>query len=479
MASFRYGAQLNKDIYGRIYFNRNNRDSYQLLENQVAANDDWNLSGTGFCLDGDVGWKDSWTLQGDLYKGDGNQLIFPYWVPESPLPLTVEDQIDNKGYNLLGRWQHKKSETNSWTFQAYFDATEREEIYLGQEFRTIDLDFQHRFKPAEQHDFIWGLGYRNIADKFNNTYMVSLLPDEQTSEVFSGFVQDEISLMKDRLKITLGTKIEHNDYTGMEIQPSGRLLFKVNSNNNVWASVSRAVRTPSRVENSGQIVLEPLPVPPFPKIVVYGNPEIVAEEVLAYEAGYRYSASGKFSVDLAIFYNKYESLTDYIASSPISISFNNGLEGDRYGLEASSQWRPLSWLMAELNYSYINLEMDFEQTPGVPFSLSDIVAENSSPKHQLSLRSSVDLCDTITLNIWGRYVDEVKVASQAAYYAGIVIDEYVALDVNITWKPTPNLELMVAGQNLLESDHMEFINEYFIPPTEVGRSVYGKLTWEF
>ncbi|MBU1137783.1 MAG: TonB-dependent receptor, partial [Proteobacteria bacterium] len=221
------------------------------------------------------------------------------------------------------------------------------------------------------------------------------------------------------------------------------------------------------------------PTPPFSHVFLYGHSEMVSEEVIAYEAGYRYSQNNNFSVDLALFYNDYEKLLDFKLVDPTTILFTNDMEGRSYGLEISSQWRPLSWLTAELTYSYIELIMDLLDKENTSFSLSDQIAEESSPQHQLSLRSSIDLSETIRLNIWCRYIDKLNISSQSAYYARIQIEEYVALDINIIWNPTQNLELMLAGQNLLDPDHLEFISEYFVPATEIGQSVYAKLTWKF
>jgi len=478
IASMRYGTQLNKDTYGRFYIHGHARDSYQLLADETDAHDDSQLSSAGFRLDGDVGLKDSWTLQGDLYQGDHSQLMSPYWIKGSPIPLTVDDQVKSDGYNLLGRWQRKISETNSWTLQAYFDTTERDEIYLDQKHHTMDLDFQHHFQWAE-NDIVWGLGYRNIADKFSNSYMVGMAPDEQTTELFSCFIQDEIALFEDKFKLTLGTKVEHNDYTGVEIQPSIRLLWKVNAGNNIWTAVSRAVRTPSRIEDNSQIVLTPLPTPPFSMISAHGNSELEAEEVIAYEAGYRYSPGSNFSVDIALFYNDYENLADFLPETPLTILFVNGMEGQSYGLEISSQWKPLSWLTADLAYSYIDLKMTSTIAMSQAFSISALITEESSPEHQISLRSSMELSETLRFNFWARYVDQLATSGQAAYSAGIIVDDYVALDLNLIWTPVEQLELMLVGQNLLESNHLEFVHEYFIPPTEIGQSLYAKITWKF
>ncbi|AGF77309.1 outer membrane receptor for ferrienterochelin and colicins [Desulfocapsa sulfexigens DSM 10523] len=478
IVSLRYGTQVNNDTYGRFYLHRHDRDSYQLLADETDAHDDSQLSSAGVRLDGDIGLQNNWTLQGDLYQGDDSQLVFPIWAEGTPLPLTVDDQIKSDGYNLLGRWQHKLSETNSWTFQAYFDVTERDETYLGQKHHTVDFDFQHHFKWTK-NDIVWGLGYRNISDEFSNSYTVGIEPAEQTSELFSGFIQDEIGLFEDGIKLTLGTKVEHNVYTGVEIQPSIRLLWKVNPGNNIWTAVSRAVRTPSRVEDGGRIVSGPLPTPPFSMVSVYGNPELEAEEVIAYEGGYRYSPCSDFSVDMALFYNDYKNLTDYLPENPVSVLFVNGLEGQSYGLEISSRWKPLSWLATELSYSYINLQMTSSVAMNYGGSISELVAEGSSPEHQISLHSSMELSETLRFNFWARYVDQLAAAGLATYSTGIVVDDYVALDLNFIWTPVEQLELMLVGQNLLESDHLEFVHDYFIPATEIGQSVYAKLTWKF
>jgi iron complex outermembrane recepter protein len=479
ITSFRYGAELTEDTYGRLYIHRHDQDSYQLLASETDAHDDSQFSSGGFRLDGDVGLKNNWTLQGDLYQADANHLIFPYWTADSPIPSTVGNQAKNDGYNLLARWQHKISETNSWTLQTYFDATERDELYLDHSNQTIDLDFQHRFQWRDKHDLVWGLGYRNISDEFNNTYMLAVNPDVRTSEIFSGFIQDEINFIDNTLKITLGTKIEYNEYTGLEIQPSARLLWKANPSNNIWTSVSRAVRTPSRLEDSGMFLINVLPIPPYPTINAIGNPSLEAETVIAYEAGYRYSQNKNFSLDMAVFYNDYKKLVGYELTDTTNIMFTNGLEGDSYGLEVSSQWRPLSWLMTELSYSYIKLSINKTDTKSSQFANTDLIYEKSSPQHQLSLHSSIDLSKTVRLNIWGRYVDQIQVSSQPAYTNGIIVDEYVALDVNIIWQPTQNLELMLSGQNLVDSNHLEFVHAFFIEATEVDRSVYAKLTWKF
>ena len=478
-AAFRYGQQLNTDLYGRFYASHHAEDSYRYLTDESDAGDGWHVTAGGFRLDRDVRLEDTWTLQGDFYTGKEDQEAYPYWTQGALLPATVDDTIDIKGYNLIGRWQHNFTETNSWTLQAYFDYTDRQEIYIGQTHKTIDLDFQHRFQLLARQDIVWGLGYRNIDDDFKNSYMLQLLPDQQTSDLFSGFIQDEINLVSNRLWLTLGTKLEHNDYTGLEIQPSARLLWKPKEHYHLWASVSKAVRTPSRVEDGAVIVTGVVPMDPFPIVMLRGSTGFESEEIVAFETGCRYVKNANFSIDLALFYNDYKDLAEYYRADQTTIEFANGMTGSSYGLEFNGQWRPFTGLTTELNYSYLKVRMD---TPDASVNDSlgtDIVTENSSPRHQISLRTAIDLNKTIRLNIMGRYVDKLKASSNLAYNQGLVVDDYLAVDVNICWSPLENLEVMLAGQNLTDSAHLEFVNEYFTPAIEIERSIYTKLTWKF
>jgi iron complex outermembrane receptor protein len=490
--SARYGLQFNENVYGRFYVSHHEQDEFQYNADHSDANDDWNMTYGGFRLDGDVGLANSWTVQGDIYSGEADQQIEPYWTANAFYPTRVNDEIDTSGYNLLARWQHNFSETNSWTLQTYYDNTDRDEIYLGQIHRTFDVDFQHRFQLWQRNDIVWGLGYRNVQDDFDNSYMVHIDPDSATKELFSAFIQDEITLVDNSLWLTLGSKLENNDYTGTEIQPSARLLWKPAANHSVWVSVSKAVRTPSRAEDSGKVVTFKYPpnsmMPQIPAngnaVYIYGNSDMDPEVVVAYEAGYRFSRDKHFALDMTIFYNDYKNLTNYGFTWQVPnliidhIEFINGLKGTSQGLEASVVWEPLTWITTELSYSYICLSMSTDSSNSDESS-AEVIAEESSPKHQISLRTTIELRDNLQLNLWGRYVDQLKKASPVAEEMSLVVPSYLAVDANISWKIQDNLEFMLVGQNLFDNAHLEFINEYFTPPIEIKRSVYAKMTWKF
>ncbi len=478
MASGRYGVQFGSDTYGRFYVHRHEQNSYQFLSNKSDAQDDWKATSGGFRFDGDLGMDDAWTFQGDYYKNDTNQRIDTYWVWPDPRPHSVDDPFEPEGFNLLGRWTHKTSETSSWSLQSYYDDNRRHEVCVKQRHKIFDLDFQHRFQPAAHHDLIWGLGYRMTRDNLEDTTQMEVSPEKDSYRIVSAFLQDEISLT-DRLQLTLGSKFEHNDFSEFEIQPSLRLLWKPLEQHSVWMAVARTVRTPSRFEDAAQVTVKIIDDPTIPGGVlpVYAikNENMDPEELIAYEAGYRFAARNNLSFDMSVFYNDYDKLRTF-RTVGTNLQFYNGMKGYTYGLELTNKWSPASWFTSDFSYSYIKLNLETASSVDPQFAR---LAEHSSPRHQFSLRTNFRLAHNLHLNLWGRYVDGVSQALPSTLAPDLSVDEYFDCDANIIWNIGENLELMVAGQNLLDSHKLEFIQENFISPIEIGRSFYAKLTWKF
>jgi iron complex outermembrane receptor protein len=299
--------------------------------------------------------------------------------------------------------------------------------------------------------------------------------------LFSGFAQDEFTLVPERLRLTGGVKLEHNDYTGLEVQPSGRLLWTPSSEHSFWAAISRAVRTPSRAEEDVTIheVIPPMAALPASTIVtISGNRDFESETVVAYEVGYRLEPMKNISFDLAAFYNDYDHLRSQqpvgTATPPppalfIPTQLQNGLRGETYGCELAANWRVTDWWRLRPSYSY--LEMHLHKSAGDKDPNPDSFYEGTSPEQQCSLRSSMDLPWHLAFDATVRYVDELP---------ALRIDSYVALDLRLGWRPHPNLEFAVVGQNLLSSHHGEFAPTFIgTPRTEIPQSVYAQVTWSF
>jgi iron complex outermembrane receptor protein len=294
----------------------------------------------------------------------------------------------------------------------------------------------------------------------DNPSLFAFLPAHKLLHLFSGFVQDEITLVDQRLRVTLGTKVEHTTYTGIEIQPSGRLAWTPTASHTIWAAVSHAVRTPSRIDRDFFL----LAAPDFP---IIAGADFESEEVLALELGWRLQAKENLSLSLATFYNEYDDLRSAEPGPPpfgLPITFANGVRGDAYGLELASTFRVSDrWL---LRGGYTFLKKDLSIAPGSN-DLNRATAESNDPEHQLLIQSSADLPGGLALDAVIRAVDELPDPR---------VPGYLDLDLRLAWSPAERLELSVVGQNLLHGEHAEFIPSS-PSPRRIERGVYGKITW--
>jgi iron complex outermembrane recepter protein len=510
----RYGWQFGSNTFLRVYGKYFDRDD-SVFPNGDDAHDEWYRLRSGFRLDHQPTEQNLFTLQGDIYGGKSDQ-IYSAPVPPSftvvgtnvvPIPagtMSVPATDEVSGGNLLGRWTHNVSDTSDVKLQAYFDRTSRESTtdYRRAKFRedrdTYDLNFQHRFELPEapfvlwpfvnlDQEIIWGLGYRATSDDIRTNFTVGFRPRNRTTSVFSAFVQDEIRIITNQLHFLVGSKFEHNDYTGFEVQPSGRLIWTPTERHSIWGALSRAVRTPSRAEHDVTLqLLQTIPAnsfgpgsPAIPTLTAFhGSDHFKAEELLAYEAGYRFQARSNLSFELALFYNDYDQLRsgEVEAVRPPGFPFAtsgriaNKIFGETYGGELSVVWQPLTYWRLVANYSY--LQMQLHHRAGST-DISGENAEQASPHHQASLRSSLDLPHNVQFDCAVRYVDNLPSPEQR-------IPSYVALDARLAWRPRKNLELSIVGQNLLDDRHPEFRPTIVVTQTtEVERSVYGKITWHF
>lgn len=468
-AAFRYGAKTGSNLSYRIYGKTFSRDAG--FHRDGRDFDDWRMGQGGFRMDWDLSGNDTFTLQGDLYVGEsGQRTSITTFSP--PSATIVEQNADLAGGNLLSRWHHEVSRTSGLDLQVYYDRTHRREPTFREDRDTFDVDFQHRFLLSPRHDINWGAGYRVTSGKVDGVPTVAFLPSRRTDQLFSAFVQDEIRLLSDQLRLTVGSKFEHNDYSGFEAQPSVRLLWLAAPRQTVWAAVSRAVRTPSRLEHD--LALTALVDPTIPAFIsVVGDKEFVSEKLLAYELGYRTQPAPRFFLDVTAFYNVYHDLLSlepgalFLEPSPppphlvFPVFLRNKMDARTYGGELAADWRVSNrW---RLNTTYSFLQVNLEKEADSLDASTERSTEGSSPHHQVSVESFVSLPKNLEFDVVFHFVDDLP--SQA-------VGSYPTADVRFGWRPTEALELSIVGQNLLQPHHAEFGGG-----TEVKRGVYGKITW--
>ncbi len=470
--AIRYGGQLGTNFFYRAYMKYFNRDGL-VDSTRRTAPDDWNSIRGGVRLDWEPTTENNLTLQGDYYRTAAGVNI---QQPTQTAPFTQSMNLvaHNSGGNLLGRWTRTFSETSQLTVQTYFDHLKQDDGLETLSQDTFDIDLQHRFALGERNDLLWGAGYRLASLQVTPSFFATLTPESRRLQLFSAFLQDDLTLVPDRLHLTLGSKFEHNDLTGIEIQPSARLLWTPSKHQTVWAAVSRSVRTPSLAERDIRVNAAAFP---GGLVSIFGNPGADEEKLIAYELGYRIEPVRRLSLEAAAFYNVYNSLLATVADPPrfegspapphvlVPSTFQNNKEGETYGTELTARWQMTEhW---RLTGSYTWLRMHLRPNPD---------AEAESPQQQFQLRSDLALPHHFELNGAAYFVDRVTSVTSAGR---VPVAAYVRFDLGVTWRPTQTLEMSIRGQNLLDNQHPESYSNRTTLRTEVPRTVLGSVTWRF
>jgi len=381
----------------------------------------------------------------------------------------------------LGRWNRKLAPDSDLSLQVYFDRYNRVESAAAEKLNTIDFDLQHRIKIGSRNDFISGIGYRAMSDEFAPGFATTLTPAHRQTNLFSAFVQDELQVLP-TVSLTVGSKFEHNSYTGFEFEPSVRLVWTPVSHQTVWTSASRAIRQPSRADANLQLDFATFPAGGGLLGVqrVVGNPNRNAEQLRDFEVGYRAQLNKQLSIDIATYLGFYKRLVTYEVATPflelspapphlvVPLLFDEKASATNYGVEFFLNWNVNSKLRISPGYSANRSKVRLDP------SSTDVVVEATpglSPAHKFQVRSLVNLSQTWNWDSSIAYTGRLSNGN---------IPSYVRLDSRLGWHIGESMEFSIVGQNLLSPRHFEFPgNSDFTLPTEVQRSVFGKITWRF
>ena len=444
--ALQHGGKLGERTWYRAYGKHRSVDALALASGG-SAEDPLRMTQGGFRVDGERSERDSFTLQGDVYQGRIGELI--------------RSDTDVAGGNLLGRWTRRFSETSSLDLQVYWDRTHRRVPTQFEERRdTWDVELQHRLPLGGRHDLVWGLGYRSSSDDVESSPVLLWVPGERDLDLFTAFAQDEISLIPERLRLTLGARLEAHEIAGTEVQPTVRVAWTPGERQILWGAVSRAVRAPTRIDEDIRFVSGPV-------VVLQGNPDFEFEEVIAYELGYRLQPRASTSLDFVAFYNVYDDLRSQerpASGAPVPITLGNELNAETWGGELRLNLQAAPWWRLYSSYSFFQKDLSFD--PGST-DVTGGASEGNDPESRFALRSYMDLPGRLELDAWLRYTDRLPQPRVPAY---------TELDLRLGWRATDRLELSLVGQNLLNEQHAEF---WTAIPKEVERSFYGRATWRF
>jgi iron complex outermembrane receptor protein len=482
----RFGGKIDGDTYFRVWGKYQRTDDFPLPNgDDYSGGDGWQAASTGFRVDHFNDDKDLLTLQSQ-YIGEREGQLLQNQTFTPPFRMLSQEESNNTGANILGRWTHTFSEKADLSLQLYYDYLDRTSQITPYQQHDAAIEFHNRFPWGERQEMIWGAEYRYISDHISPTRFVFAIPDRRQDYIASTFVQDDITVVPDRLHAIAGIKLEQNSYSGFEYQPSGRLLWTPTEKQTVWGAISRAVRTPSRWEQTVTIPSNPVssPLAPLPvQALTQGSPTFESEELTAYELGYRVRPTKAFSIDTSAFYNHYDKLRSFNTGTPSLVTTPlphlvvpavtaNNFTADTLGVEIAANWQVTERWRLSASYSYINIQAHHVGPSNPSDAVIEPLYEDGSPPNQAQLHSYLDIMKNLQLNASLYYVDTLR---------ALGIPPYIRADVAVTWTPIKNLDLTAGVQNLFQDRHTEFgtANTTFATQTEVPRTFYGQLTFRY
>lgn len=484
-ALLQYGGTIGQKGAYRVFGSYGNVGNSPSPNGETVA-DGWHKLHSGVRSDWDLTPRDTMTVQGDLFQSREGQTIDTLFSSDLPREAIIQDTITVGAGDILGRWKHTLANGSDTTLQVYYDGYHRIDRGLSETRNTLDFDFQHHLSIGSRQEAIWGLGYRTTSDYTTPGYAATYVPAGRRDNLVSAFVQDDIRLTNS-LSLILGSKFEHNSYTGFDYEPSAQLVWNLNNRQSFWASASRAIRQPSRADFDLDIYVATFPAGAGVGVVeLLGNTQRKAERLHDFELGYRAQISKQLSLDVAVFSSYYyglqtqeplqliyESAGSPGAEAPILVApflFDDRAHAHNYGAEVFASWSVTPHWQISPGYSYLQMHVGGDPTSQDP-TAGEIAYE--SPKHQFQFHSLLNLTHRVE---W----------DTALYHVGQLVDggngatpSYLRVDTRLGWRFGESLEFSLTGQNLQSPAHAEYHDAFAVLHSLAQRSVIGKVTFRF
>lgn len=476
-----YGGKAWANTDYRVYSKYFDQDHLPIPGGQDGG-DGWHMLEGGFRADSTVSSKNTLIVQGNIYSAREGIPTIIYPSVTAPGPMNIEQLGNLSGGFIQGVWGHTFSARSGTTLQISYNKYTRDDI-LRESRGTYGLDFQHHYSGWARQDIVWGATYQYSVWNSEGNLTASFAPPDLNTQQFGSFVQDEIAIVHNRLFLTVGSKLEHNYYTGFALMPSARVAWIPSSHHTLWAAISRAERTPSALDTSARSTISGFPGPGgIPSLVTFvGNPLVKNEALIGYEAGYRTTVLKQLTIDLAAYYNDYynqestEPAASFMESAPppphliLPITYENLMHGETHGIEVAVNWQATRRWTLSPGYAFEQIHMHLsplsQDTTAVP------TTQGSSPVNSAQLRSHYRLWHGLS---W----------DASAYFVGPLSDpkesSYTRLDTGISWQFGEGVSLSFVGQSLANNHHEEFSDASSTARTTfVKRSAYAKFAWRF
>ncbi len=478
------GSSFHDEIFSRIYVNALDRDGFETTSGKDAK-EDFQAIQTGFRTDWVQKERDTVSISADLFYGEmGVRSVLPSF--EYPYHKIKTSESDILTGNILFNITHAFTNDHKFKLQAYYDLDNNNAYFLGYRVDTFDLEAQYDLDFHQNNHLVTGLGFRHIKADFDSTWYTKFSPETHKDDIFNFFLQDEIALLEDKGHLTIGTKFEHNPYTGLEIQPSVKFLWKKDSGKILWASIAKAVHTPdiSMVGTKVPVhVVRGSLLNVHPILISYkGNSHFDSEVLWAYEAGFRNGISSSATFDINLFLHRYSRLLATVYSYETAVQHQepidhqeifvkpaNKMRGEVWGMELALRYKINEWWSVKGSYTYTKMYLHPKGT--ITRNLDDKDFEGRVPEQMFYAQSTMFLSNNIDVDMVLRYMDSLPSLSIPSYWEA---------DIKVKWRPRKNLEISFAGQNLLDEAHPEFNSDFLSQEmVEIQRTFYAKVSWHF
>lgn len=468
--AFRYGGTHGANTTYRAYGKYSERDESYLPSG--IASDDWEMGLVGTRIDWDSHdqYQEHLSAQFELKTGETGDTTDRYPIPVFPYYQSRNDTTDFAGGFAMLRYSTILSDESTLDLRGSYERRESNTNFYYSPQDIVELDLTHSFAAPYNQQWTWGLGYQMNSDNLSvhDPFLGNITPGKRTTNLFSGFAQDEIDFAED-WTLLIGCKLQHNDYSGFEYQPTIRLLTELTETQVLWGAVSRAVRTPARAESDFQIRI---PTDSYPlQLLVDGNPELESEDLLSWELGYRAQPTETFSWDITGYYNLYSDLIAADVSGTIYQSpptsaptlpayFYNSGNGRSLGFEIYGKWQTTeNWNLAT-GYTFLDFHSQNVGVGDATFSYS---------RNLMFVQSFWNFSENVQLDSTLRYVDNNVTEKAPAY---------IEMDIRLGLQLTRDCDFSLVGQNLLSPNHRESGRQpLYVQRLEVERGIYGQLTW--
>ena len=415
------------------------------------------------------------TVLGSASRADLNRAMMAIDTAP-PFSKTTRRDLESWSESILARWESADADVNSssWSAQAYISHLDHEGSFYSDKSTTYDMELQRTLEVGQDQTVAFGGGLRFWTADPDPTPVVRPVTGTSTFSLYSAFFQYEWLPSDSAFGLSVGAKVEHNDFTGLEIQPSLAANWSLSGHTFLWASVSRAVKTPDRGETETEIDAAYFPTQPLPTLVeVLPNPNLNSEDLIAYQVGIRGTVGDHASYDIAVFYHDYEDIVAPFPGEPrmssyrgtpvvlMPLCWENAIGASAAGVELGVNVDISETTSLKVNYTYLHLDAD-EIVDGQEV-LFFFGQSGLTPDHAGSLQLTCRPSSSFSVSILARYTAALHPGDWSEVTGGDnrPIDAVTSADLVLKWRPRRNVTIQLAGKDLLDSRHKEFYEYAF------------------